>query len=119
MMPWWLAEGMAEYVASDYWTFTERRLRLAQARQWQQAGGLVTWEAISRFEDTPERLWPYVYIQGYAFARYVTETYGAGLRNEWLRAMADASLEEATPAVLGMPFEELDAGFLGWLAAQD
>lgn len=116
-IPWWLHEGVAELVASQFWTLTDRNARLLTVREWQDEGRLVAWDAISVFEETPQDLWRYVYPQGYAFARYVSETYGQGALNEWLRAMAgEMALPEATRAVFEMSFSELNDRFLVWLA---
>ena len=116
--PWWVAEGMAEYAASEYWTFSDRSRRVAQVQEWRRTRGLADWTQMSVFETTPEDLWPFAYTQGYAFIRYVTETYGLEMRNVWIQAMADSPLAEATQAAFSLPFEELSAGFLDWLDAQ-
>ena len=117
--PWWLAEGVSEYVASHFWTVSQRNSRLEQVQDWRRTTGLAAWESISVFETTPRSLWPYVYPQGYAFVRYVSETYGDQARNAWLRAMAtEMDLAAATESALGLSFGALSEGFLGWLDAQ-
>ncbi len=114
--PWWLAEGVAEEVASVYWDPQGRDQQLDRVREWAAKGTLADWEAMSDYETTPLELWRYVYPQGYAFARYVTETYGENARNAWLRDMAGTRLiEEATQATFGITFAELDDGFRAWL----
>jgi hypothetical protein len=68
------------------------------------------------FEVTPLELWRYVYPQGYAMVTFVTEAYGAPKRNAWLAAMAtEMTIDEATPAVLGVSFDELDGAFRAWV----
>jgi hypothetical protein len=109
---------VAEYVASHFWTLTERNAQLAEVQAWQAEEGLVAWEAISDFAETPQALWRYVYPQGYAFVRYLTETYGQDARNAWLRAMAGGlTLPEASREAFAVSFGELNDGFLAWLAA--
>ena len=78
----------------------------------------MAWDDLAVFEDTPESLWRYAYLQGYAFVRFVDETYGAEARNAWIRGMAAGTLEEASQAALELSFDELNAAFLTWLDAQ-
>jgi hypothetical protein len=117
LYPWWLAEGVAEYMASSYWEARQRADTLHQVRELSTAGALVDWDAISDFETTPVQLWRYVYPQGYAFVVYVTEAFGTDERNAWLKDMAvEMDLNTASQAALGTPFEALDRGFQVWLA---
>ena len=117
-MPWWLDEGVASFVASAYET-PDAGDRLAQVVAWEAAGELAKWDDMAVFEATPLELWQFAYPQGYAMTRYVTETYGAAKRNAWLAAMAtEMDIDEATPAALGLSFDDLDAGFRAWLKTQ-
>jgi hypothetical protein len=117
LYPWWLAEGVAQYMASGYWEARESADTLHQVRDLSAAGKLVDWDAISDFETTPVELWSYVYPQGYAFVVYVTEAFGKAGRNAWLNDMSvDMDLDTASQAALGMNFEALDRGFRAWLA---
>jgi hypothetical protein len=116
-MPWWLDEGIATYVASTIEGAAGDRL--AQVIAWEADGELAPWEDMAIFEETPVELWEHVYPQGYAMVVFVTERFGADRRNDWLAAMAtEMDIDEATPAKLGRTFEELDAEFRDWLAAQ-
>ncbi len=116
LYPWWLAEGIAQLVASDYWEPDQAASQLNIVREWQRRGMLADWDAISDYETTPVALWGFVYPQGYAFARYVTDTFGAETRNEWLRAMArDMAIDAASQHVLGSSFAALDGRFQAWL----
>ncbi|HUG30934.1 MAG TPA: hypothetical protein VMQ65_10530 [Candidatus Limnocylindria bacterium] len=115
-MPWWLDEGVAGYVAE---AFEGPVLgdRLDQVVAWHEAGELADWRDMAVFEETPQSLWQFVYPQGYAMVRYVTERYGASVRNAWLASMAtEMTIDEATPAAFGLSFDELDASFRDWLA---
>lgn len=119
LMPWWLDEGLATFVAAAYEAPERGAERLAQVVAWQRADELAPWSDMAVFERTPRELWQFAYPQGYAMVRYVTETYGDQARNAWLAAMAtDMTIDVATPAALGMSFEELDTGFRRWLAGQ-
>lgn len=115
--PWWLAEGISEYIASEYWDQARLDDRMTIVRTLFAQGEQAEWDLISDYETTPVELWRYVYPQGYVFARYVTETYGADDRNAWLWQMAgDADLDAASQAVFGVSFEALDQDFRAWLA---
>jgi hypothetical protein len=115
-MPWWLEEGLASYVGSYFEEPKQRDGRLRLVRDWADSGKLVSWERISDFAATPVSLWRYVYPQGYAFVRFVTEVYGDDARNTWIKAMCkEASLEEATHTAFSLSFDQLDARFREWL----
>ncbi|MCC7451208.1 MAG: collagenase [Anaerolineae bacterium] len=115
-MPWWLEEGIAEYVGSQFWSDARQQARLNQVKKLAADNRLAAWDTISDFENTPVELWQYVYPQGYAFVRYVTETYGKQKRNNWLTAMAkDKRLPDATTSALGVSFDDLNAAFVAWL----
>jgi hypothetical protein len=118
-MPWWLSEGLAVYIADDYAPSLRQRAQLSVVADWAASGELAPWETISVFEETPQQKWRYVYSQGYAFVTFVTEVYGAGPRNAWMKAMAtEMDLAEATSTVFGKSFDALDAEFRAWLADQ-
>jgi hypothetical protein len=117
--PWWLSEGLAQYVSSEFWGDAYAANYLAISQAWLAAGELADWDSMRVFEETPLELWQHVYPQGYAFARFVTETYGQEPRNEWLRAMStEMEIEDATKSVFGVSFAELDADFRAWLGEQ-
>jgi hypothetical protein len=117
-MPWWLDEGIATYVASQL-PGAPAQDRLAQVIQWNAEGTLAPWAEMAVFEDAPVELWTYVYPQGYAMVRFVTERFGQEERNAWLAAMAtEIEIDAATPAVLGRSFDQLDTEFRAWLASQ-
>jgi len=118
-MPWWLDEGTASFVArSIEQESAGGDTRLRQVAEWAAAGELAPWADMAVFEETPVDLWRFVYPQGYAMVTYVTETYGEAKRNAWLAAMAtEMAIDAATPAVLGLPFDDLDAGFRAWAVA--
>jgi hypothetical protein len=117
--PWWLSEGICEYVASTYWTPEYMADRMEIVAFLAETGQLAPWDKISDFEATPVELWRFVYPQGYVFVRYVSEVYGEAARNDWLWAMAgESDIEAASEAALGVTFETLETGFLGWIADQ-
>jgi hypothetical protein len=119
LMPWWLDEGLATYVAEAYESPGRGEERLATVIEWQAGDELAPWASMALFEETARDLWQFVYLQGYAMVRYVTEEYGAEKRNAWLAAMAtEKVIGEATPAILGVTFRKLDANFRRWLISQ-
>lgn len=116
-MPWWLDEGIASFVARGVGQQTDAPdERLQLVADWVATGKLATWTDMAVFEETPLELWKFVYPQGYAMVAFVTDTYGAAKRNAWLAAMAtEMTIDVATPAVLGVSFDELDAAFRAWV----
>lgn len=118
LMPWWLDEGIATYIGSQV-AGEPQEGRLAEVIAWEAAGELAPWDRMVVFEETPLDLWSFVYSQGYAMVRFVSEELGVEPRNRWLAAMAtEMNIEEATEAVLGRSFDRLDREFRVWLAGQ-
>ncbi len=117
-IPWWLNEGIAQVLAEPFVSptvDTNEAIRYVQSLVVDNA--LAPWEEMADFETTPVRLWRYVYPQGYAFVRFVTETYGPEQRNQWIHAQAtEMTLDEATQTTFGISFDELDQQFREWLA---
>jgi hypothetical protein len=114
--PWWLSEGLAVYIGSHFEPRERIDERLGFVRESALDNNLLDWDSISVFETTPVELWRPLYAQGYAFVRYVTETYGVDQRNEWLRAMAiEMDIEQSTQAVLKTSFDQLDTQFRVWV----
>ena len=117
-MPWWLDEGVASFIASKY-EGPDATDRIAQVAAWEASGELAAWDDMAVFETTPLELWTFAYPQGYAMTRYVTERYGDDKRNAWLAKMAtEMTIDQATPAVLGLSFDDLDVAFRAWLASK-
>lgn len=117
-MPWWLDEGIASYVASAF-DDPGTADRLEQVIAWEAAGELADWDDMAVFEEAPLELWRFVYPQGYAMTRFVTDEYGEAKRNAWLAAMAiEMDINQATSAKLGLTFDELDGAFRAWLVSQ-
>jgi hypothetical protein len=118
-MPWWLDEGIASYVAATLDGSERADFRIAQVVAWAADDSLAEWADMAVFEETPVELWAYVYPQGFAMVRFVTEELGEARRNAWLAAMAtEMDIDEASRAVLGRSFDALDRDFRTWLAAQ-
>ena len=117
-MPWWLDEGTASYVASSY-SEQAARDQLADVHGLAVQGKLADWRQMAVFETTPQSMWRYVYPQGYAMVRYITERYGEAKRNAWLASMAtEMDIDAATPAAFGVSFDQLAADFQTWAIAQ-
>lgn len=114
--PWWLMEGLAQYVAAEFWADGEAEAYLELVVEWNAEDNLIPWAAISDFNNIQTNRWRDTYPQGYSFVRYVTETYGVAARNEWLRRMsATDTIETATPAAFGVTFEQADTAWREWL----
>lgn len=119
LMPWWLLEGIAQVTAVPFDARGTERYDtvVLNVQEAALSTGLIAWEEISNFEETPTEYWQYVYPQGYTFTRFVTEAFGVEARNEWIVLQSEIEIEEATEEVFDMSFEELDAAFLVWLEA--
>lgn len=116
-MPWWLDEGLAVFVARKFDTIKQDPDPALEAvAAWQADGTLVEWDRMAVYETTPMELWRNVYPQGYAMVTFVTNRFGRDARNAWLAKMAtEMDIEAATPAVLGLSFDDLDGAFREWL----
>ena len=114
--PWWLDEGLAEYVSSKYWSPYQLELNRRRVADWAKAGELQPWENLTILDETPTALWKFVYAQGFAFVRFLTDTYGQKSRNQWLLEISSGkSLSEAAQITFGKSFEELNQDFRLWL----
>jgi hypothetical protein len=115
-VPWWLHEGLADYVASKYWDDSSAERVLEGVKSWARADQLVDWNRMRVYKTTPLELWKYVYAQGYAMTRYLTETYGAAKRNTWLeRITISNDISKASLEVFDVNFTALDQRFKLWL----
>lgn len=114
-MPWWLVEGVAELAAEDFFSDDERATMAQAVRNWTRTGRLVPWDRISDYQTTEASLKWQAYVQGHEMVGYLSDRFGRGKRNAWLRAMGQgATLGQATKDVLGVDFSVLDAE---WRAA--
>lgn len=106
-MPWWILEGSAELASERFGRGREGVDR--RVRGWAKASGLAAWEDIADFHDFPPELMGHVYTQGHHMMGYISDTYGRTKRNAWLRALSTGStIDGASKAALGLPWEELD-----------
>jgi hypothetical protein len=114
--PWWLDEGLAEYVASKYWNSSQIESIQRKVADWAKMGELQAWDNMAVLDETPTSLWKFVYAQGFAFVRYLTDIYGQKSRNQWLNQISSGrSLTEAAQVQFGKTFGQLDQDFLLWL----
>lgn len=109
-MPWWVAEGAAELAAERFAQSREGTDRLVRA--WAERGELAPWGDMADFRATPGDLHRHVYPQGHHMLGYISERWGRGARNTWLRALTNgATLDRATRDALFLPFADLDAAW--------
>ena len=107
-MPWWILEGVAELSISPFDRHIINRGQKT-VRRWNENGSLQAWADLTDFRTVPANLHGYVYTQGMHMVWYVSDRFGRDGRLKWMRAMAGGkTLDEATRAELGMPFEQLD-----------
>ncbi len=116
-MPWWLDEGIAVFVARKFDLIKDETDTATETvAAWLADGSLVDWDRMAVYETTPQELWRNVYPQGYVMVRFVTTKFGRDMRNAWLAKMAtEMDIDAATPAVLGLSFDDLDKAFREWL----
>lgn len=117
-IPWWLSEGIAEYLSRTFvpnYNPDAVDNTVLAIRGLYEDNGLVEWDEMRNFEETPVNLWRYVYPQGYTFVFFMTETFGTEARNDWLHLMAENPIEDATETVFGKSFDDLNLLFLRWL----
>ncbi len=114
--PWWLDEGLAEFVASRYWTASKVNKKLNTVSNWAIFTRLEPWENISDLNTTPTQLWDFVYVQGFAFVQYLSTIYGQGARNRWLIEISSGkNLTQAAQIAFGASFEQVNQDFETWL----
>lgn len=122
-IPWWLNEGISQYIAEPFDGRGEEfyiEYRLLPVYEWTESDTLADWSQMSDFWNTDVQYWSYAYPQGYAFVRFVTETYGTDLRNDWLASMAvEMDIDEATEFHFNMSFTGLESEFRVWMLAFD
>ncbi len=114
-LPVWALEGAAEAIAARYRTQADRNARLLQLQERRRARGLAAWDDLAAPAQLAADLNELARLQGYALLTYVSETYGQTACNVWLRGLAAASAEAATPSALGVSFATLNENFLAWL----
>ncbi len=119
LIPWWLHEGLAHFVASGLWTTEARASYLQRSMGWYTRGELVVWDRLSTFEATPADLWPHVYGQGYAFVRYAVERYGMPSLTAFMHNLAAGQKTQvASTRAFGRTFEQVDQDWRVWLGKQ-
>jgi hypothetical protein len=114
--PWWLDEGLAEFVASTYWTSARLNKKLNTVSNWALNNILEPWENISDLNTTPTPLWDFVYVQGFTFVQYLSQIYGQGTRNRWLTEISSGKdLTQSAEIAFGASFEQVNQDFRTWL----
>lgn len=112
--PWWVLEGIAEIAADPFRT----RALDAVAPRLARRGELIEFARLADFRGEAMNYGRQVYTQGRSVMAYLTQRYGRTPRNDWIRAMARGdSLDAATRAAFGIPFDQLDADWRAWLLA--
>ncbi len=116
-MPWWALEGAAEYASRVVMNAPGPNARV---ERWARRGELAPWNDIANFESYERRFAGHVYTQGHHMIQFITTRSGDDARNQWLRAMSNGnSVDDATRAVLGVSFAELDAEWRATLPPAD
>lgn len=116
-IPWWLHEGLAQFVASATWTDEARVSYLRRSVDWRSRNQLVAWPELADFEKVPEDRWAHVYGQGYALVRFVVERHGMPRLTAFMELLANGQdPNTAATRTLGVGFDTLDQQWRAWLA---
>lgn len=106
--PWWSLEGIAELM-TDRYRSTPPDDRIVGIAKQVARGDRRSWDQLSDFKGEALNHTMYVYSQGWAMMRYITERYGSAARNEWFDAMGRGmDVHEATQMVFNISFADLD-----------
>ncbi|OLV17357.1 hypothetical protein [Deinococcus marmoris] len=117
-IPWWLHEGLADFVSRAYWTpgaSESRRQRVAG-----YAGGdWVPLSELADFNAVPESQWKYVYAQGLGLVEFLAETCGKDAPMRLALAFAETGEADGAAQALGFAsFSDLETKTRTWLAAR-
>ncbi|MBL4697637.1 MAG: hypothetical protein JKX70_02265 [Phycisphaerales bacterium] len=108
LAPWWTLEGIAE-VASDLfrdsWERKNKRIAIMA-----QNDNLRDWNLLADFRGEANNHARHVYLQGWSMIDYIDRIHTIEQRNAWFASLATgATLDQATQAVMGIGFDQLDA----------
>lgn len=117
-LPWWLHEGLADFVSGAYWTpgATEsRRQRVAGYAR----GDWVPLSELADFNAVPESQWKYVYAQGLGLVEFLAGTRGRDAPMQLALAFAQTGNADGAARALGFAsFAALETAARAWLAAR-
>ena len=122
--PWWLLEGASEYGSAQLNTLSRRNRIIRRIAAISIAPDTTEEHLMDWDEMQTEPAWPSDQIelaveQAFTLVHYVDEVHGSEARNTWLRAIASGQdFDAACEEYLGLPFEELEAGWLIWMPEQ-
>ncbi|GGO17674.1 hypothetical protein [Deinococcus humi] len=115
-LPWWLHEGLADFVARAYWTpgaTQSRRERVAGYAR----SGWVPLSELADFSTVPENRWTYVYAQGLGLVEFLAATKGQEAPMQLALAFADTGDADGAARALGFSsFADLETKTRAWLA---
>jgi len=108
LAPWWTLEGIAEVAAGlfrDSWDRKNQRIASLA-----QTDNLRDWDLLADFKGEAINHGMHVYLQGWSMIDYIDRTFGKDARNAWFIQLGHANtLDQASRAALGLPFDQLDA----------
>ncbi|CAM3192625.1 Peptidase MA-like domain-containing protein [Deinococcus saxicola] len=114
-VPWWLHEGLADFVARAYWTpgaAESRRERVAGYAK----GDWVPLSELTDFNAVPESQWKYVYAQGLGLVEFLANTCGKDAPMRLALAFAETGeADEAAQALDFFSFSDLEMQVRAWL----
>ncbi len=117
-IPWWLHEGLADFVARGYWTPQAVRSRQERVAGY-AAADWVPLPELGDFTAVPEARWSHVYGQGLGLVEFLAATRGQAAPRKLALAFADAGEADGAARALGFTsFAALEGEARSWLAAR-
>lgn len=114
-LPWWLHEGLADFVARAFWADSAVKLRDDRIRRDARDGWMPLRE-LAVFNSVPEDRWPAVYAQGLGVVEFLTATQGQDAPVRLALAFADTDEADAAAARLGFAsFGDFERQARDWL----
>ncbi|MFK7600835.1 hypothetical protein ACI3L1_01350 [Deinococcus sp. SM5_A1] len=114
-LPWWLHEGLADFVARAYWTpgaAESRRERVAGYAK----GDWVPLSELVDFNAVPESQWKYAYAQGLALVEFLANACGKDAPMRLALAFAETGEADGAARALGFAsFSDLETQVRTWL----
>lgn len=117
-IPWWLHEGLADFVARAYWppdslASEQRRVAGYAQKDW------VSLAELADFNTVPENQWSHVYGQGLGLVEFLAATKGEEAPMQLALAFAQTgNADDAARALDFAFFAALETAARAWLAAR-
>ncbi|QFP77232.1 hypothetical protein [Deinococcus sp. AJ005] len=117
-IPWWLHEGLADFVSRAYWTPGAAESRRGRVAGYAKADWVPLFE-LADFNAVPESQWKYVYAQGLGLVEFLADTCGKDVPMRLALAFAETGEADGAAQALGFDsFSDLETKTQTWLVAR-